>query len=66
MHSDTTDDSTGAVSVPNKTAGLEEDHFTVILMAQADAVKLKPYACLQWQRYTHLIKDLQKLVTTDG
>ena len=43
MAFDTIVHSTGAHSVTVKTTGHEKDHVTVILTAQADGVKIKPY-----------------------
>ena len=60
MPSDTTVDSTGARSVPIKTTGHEKDHFTVILTARADGVKLKPYVVFKGKG-TCLIKNLQSI-----
>ena len=60
MHSDSTTHSTGAHSVPIKTTGHEKDHFTVILTARADGVKLKPYVVFKGKG-TRLIKSLQKI-----
>ena len=60
MPSDTTVDSTGARSVPIKTTGHEKDHFTVILTARADGVKLMPYVVFKGKG-TRLIKALQNI-----
>ena len=43
MPSDTTVAVTGARSVLLKTTGHEKNHFTVILTARSDVVKMKPF-----------------------
>ena len=57
--SDTTNHCTGARSIPIKTSGHKKDDNTVILTAQANRVKFKPY-CVQGQGI-HFIKSLQKI-----
>ena len=47
MPSDTTVAVTGARSVPLKTTGHEKNHFTVILTARADGLKMKPFIVLR-------------------
>ena len=59
MPSDTTIHSTGAHSVPIKKTGHEKHHFTVILTAPADGVKLKPYSVFKGKA-TLLITSLQQ------
>ena len=58
MVSDTTVHSTGACSVPVKSTGHEEDHYTVVLTARADGTKLKPYVVFKGKG-TRLIKHLK-------
>ena len=60
MPSDTAIHKTGARSVSLKTSGHEKDHYTVILTALADAVKLKPYILFKGKG-TCLMKTLQKI-----
>ena len=58
MPSDTTVATTGARSVPLKTTGHEKDHFSVVLTARADGMKMKPFIVFKGKG-TRLIKDLQ-------
>ena len=51
MPSDTAIYPVGARSVAMKTTGHEKNHFTVVLTARADGVKLKPFVVLKG-RYT--------------
>ena len=60
MPSDTTVHCTGARSVPIKMSGHKKDHYTVILIARPDSVKLKPYIAFKGKG-TCLIKSLQKI-----
>ena len=60
MPSDTTVALTGARSVPLKTTGHEKDHYTVILTARADGMKMKPFVVFKGKG-TRLIKDLKKI-----
>ena len=60
MPSDTTVAVTGARSVPLKTTGHEKNHFTVILTARADGLKMKPFIVFKGKG-TRLIKELQKI-----
>ena len=60
MPSDTTVAVTGARSVLLKTTGHEKNHFTVILTARADGLKMKPFIVFKGKG-TRLIKELQKI-----
>ena len=60
MPSDTTVHLKGESSVPVKSTGHEKNHFTVVLTAQADGTKSKPFVVFKG-KVTRLIKDLQKI-----
>ena len=60
MPSDTTVHLKGASSVPVKSTGHEKNHFTLVLTAQADGTKSKPFVVFKGKG-TRLIKDLQKI-----
>ena len=60
MPSDSTVHLKGASSVPVKSIGHEKNHFTVVLTAQADGTKSKPFVVFKGKG-TRLIKDLQKI-----
>lgn len=59
MPSETTIDVTSARCVPLKTTSHEKDHFTVILSACADGIKLKPHVVFKGKR-TRLKKTWKK------
>ena len=60
MQSDSTVALTGTRSVPLKTTGHNKDHFTVILTARADGLKMKLFVVCKGKG-TRLIKELQKI-----